>query len=571
MRIILIVLALLAVLGLGGFFGFQGFMTWRARDLAAKALDNLESENYRMAWIQINSARNLRAADPAVLRAAAIIEEQFGIKSTVALWEQAAAAAALAPDDLEKRARATARFGTDEQFQAAVDELEQAGNPDAAGRLRSGRQLLRGDMDRAIEEARRLAEARDDTAMQFDVAKLLFQRHVDRLRNPANPRFDEVTAQITGIIDPLMGTPQEPEALAFGLTFLRPPQEKRVEWADRAMQDFSATNPALLPAAGVMVELGKSTPADLHRRLRPVFDAAPLDRRAAFALWLTQQGLPREALTLITAQEAAESPDAFAARIEALARTENWNGVLETAAINGRAPESVRLAAKARAEYALGRGKQSGAKSVADALRLAVREGGFSALILQFDALGAGDAVDSVLIDLCGDPRVADSAFRAARDRFSRRGSAGASLLATAHERATAAGPNEAAVTAYARYKTLLADVEKNGLRPGGVPVEPVIDPTETAKSVRETPADEAVRATHALALIQAGRGEEAFAVFDDITIYFNRLPPPLQAVLAAAAAASGEPVIAAEMGKKVPRSALATGETRFLEAPSMR
>jgi len=566
-RLIIIISTLLVVLVAGGYAGFQGFMTWRARDLAAKALDNFDGANYRMAWIQINSARTLRGEDVSVLRNAAIIEEGLGLKSSVGLWDTVAAAGPLSGDDLEKRARATARFGTEEQFEAAVTALEGAGDADAAGRLRSGRRLLRGDMDRAIEEARRLAEARADTAMQFDVAKLLFQRHVDRLSNPANPRFNEVTGQITAIIDPLMGTPQEPEALAFALTFLRPPAEKRIEWSDRAMQNLSATNVALLPAAAVMVELGKSTPADLHRRLRPVFDAAPLDRRAAFALWLTRQDLPREALTLITAQEAAESADTFNARIEALARTENWNGVLETAAINGRAPESARLAAKARAEYALGRGEQSGAKSVADALRAATRDGGFSSLIVQFDAIGATGAVDEVLIELCGDPRVADSAFRAARDRFSRRGPAGETLLVTAHDRAKAAAPNEAAVIGYDRYKLLLADIEKNGLRTAGATAPGVVDPQETAKSVQETPADEAVRATHALALIQAGRGAESFAVFDDITIYFNRLPPPMQAVLAAAAASSGQPEVAAEMRRKTPSTALLPAEATLLES----
>jgi predicted Zn-dependent protease len=125
------------------------------------------------------------------------------------------------------------------------------------------------------------------------------------------------------------------------------------------------------------------------------------------------------------------------------------------------------------------------------------------------------------------------------------------------------AAPNAVAVQDFARYVKLLAPPAENE---EGEEEAQTVDPEETARAVAAAPADPAVRMTHALALVKAGRGEESFALFDDITIYFNRLPPPLQAVLAGAAAASGQRGLAAEMRGKIDVSKLTPDERRIFE-----
>lgn len=567
LRRVLIVLAGLVLLLAVGAAAFVGYRNWRARDLAFKARENFESGSYRLAWLQINSARGMNDEDPEVLRSSAIIDSGLGMTSGLGFWEQLASAHKLTAEDLESRARSAARFGTDEQFERAVADLAATGDEVTTGRVRAARNTLRGDLDRAIEETRRLAEARDDSAVKMDVARLMFRRHVDRLANPAAPGSAEIAAQLTELVDSLMGTPQETEALAFGLAFLKPSPEKQVEWAERGMKELSPANIALLPAARTMVALGKSSPEDLYRKLRPVFDAAPLERRADFSIWLSNQNMPKEALTLVTAAEAAEGTDAFLARTQALAKMENWAGVIETADVNGNAPADIRFAARARAEYALGRGAQSGAKSVADALRASARAGRFAALAADFDDMGAQDAVDAALLAFCADSRLASTSFRFARDRFSRRGAAGSALLASSYDKAKAVAPDGVSVKDYGRYLLLIQDVASNGIVAVGQTRGPdaVVSPAETAQAILEAPADEALRATHALALIQAGRGSESFGAFDDVTIYFNRLSPPIQAVLVASATASGQSAIANEMRSKVDAGPLSPPERALL------
>jgi hypothetical protein len=382
----------------------------------------------------------------------------------------------------------------------------------------------------------------------------------------AAPQAEEsqrTAKEMFAIVDSLQGTAQGDEAMAFGLTFLLPGQEEQERWANLAMKNSDAANPALLPAATVMVDLGKAKPEELRQVLRPIFDAAPLDRRAAFVAWLTRQGMPREGLTLITAQESGESVDAFLARTGALAKMDNWTAVIETADAGGNVPLSIRLLTKARAEYALRQQAQSGAKSLADALRAAAREGTLPAIVATGDEMGGQAVVDATLVELCGDPGFAEDAFRMTRDRLSRRAANEQGQLAAAHARALVAAPNAVSVQDYARYLQLIAP-RKDDESDEEVAAR-MVDPDETARAMAAAPKDPAVRATHALALLKAGRAQEAVGAFDDLTVFYNRVPPALQAVICRVLADGGQKPRALEAVQAIDEKSLTTNEKGLL------
>ena len=565
LRFLAISAAVLVVLGIVGAVGFHFFQGWRARDLAGKALQSLEMASYRAAWLQMNSARSLRPNDPTVLRAAAIIESRFGMPSGMDSWDRYAEQSELSEEDLVGRGRAAAALGNEEQFQRAVDGLDAAGEAAASGRLRTVRNLARGNLDRAIEEARRSVAATDDPAMKLDLARLILRRHVDQLAAAPQAEESQRTAkEMFAIVDSLQGTAQGDEAMAFGLTFLLPGQEEQERWANLAMKNPDAANPALLPAATVMVDLGKAKPEELRQVLRPIFDAAPLDRRAAFVAWLTRQGMPREGLTLITAQEAGENVNAFLARTGALAKMDNWTAVIETADAGGNVPLSIRLLTKARAEYALRQQAQSGAKSLADAVRAAAREGTLPTIVATGDEIGGQAVVDATLVELCGDSGFAEDVFRMTRDRLSRRGASTQAQLTEAHKRALGAAPNAVSVQDYSRYIKLL-------IKPGEDATEEeiaalAVSPDETAQAVAATPSDAAVRATHALALLKAGRPEEALGVFDDLTVFYGRVPPALQAVICRVLADGGRGEFAMRASQDIDKKKLTQNEMSLLQ-----
>lgn len=554
----------LVVLGILGAIGFHVFEGWRARDLAAKSLQSLEAANYRAGWLQINSARNLRPRDPAVLRSAAIIESRFGLPTAMEIWEQFSRTGKLSSEDLVERGRAATALGNAEQFERAVEGLDAAGNTSVASRLRTVRSLARGNIDRAIEEARRAVATTDEPAMKLDLARLLLRRHIDQLE--AEPRGDQsrrIAEEMFAIVDSLQGTALGDDALAFGLTFLLPGQEGQQRWADLAMRNMSPENPALLPAATVMIDLGKANPEDLHRRLRPIFDAAPVARRAALVAWLTRHGMPREGLTLITAQEAGENADAFIARTNALAKLENWPAVIETADAGGNTLLSVRLVTRARAEFALRGQAQSGAKSLADALRAAAGEGTLAVIVSTGDEIGGQAVVDATLVELCGNPAVTNEVFRMTRDRLSRRGPAARALLAEAHARALTAAPNAVSPQDYSRYLKLLQKPREDETEKEKA--ERIVSPEETTKAIALSPSDPALRATHALALLRAGRAQEALAAFDDLTVFFGRVPPPLQAVICRVLAEAGQNEISRSAAQRIDRKKLTPEELMLI------
>jgi hypothetical protein len=521
--------AVLLVIGVAGALGYEVFAGWRARDLAAKAKENFEKSNYRMAWLQINSAKDLRPEDPAVLRVLGQIEGAMGRANALEHYAKLSQKSKLTAEDLLARAEIASRFGSDDQFAEAAGALEKSGQVNEAGQLRASRKLRRGDIDRAIGEARAAVTASDDPALKLTLARLLARRYGPEFGPGLTPSSEAMAGadEVVDIVDQLLETPQRKPALAFALNEAKASPENRVRWANAAMEKVDTDNPALLPAAAVLVRSGQKTPQQIHEQLRPVFDAAPLERRAAYVLWLTGAGMPKEALTMITAQEAGESTAAFGARTEALFGAGNLDAVLDAVESGGNVDDDVRLAAKARAEYARGRGAQGGSAALREAMGAAAKKGRLELILPSGESLGASSVIDEKLVELCGDPALSDYVFRIARDRFSRSGRA--SLLAAAHERALAASPESPAVRDYQRY---LALTESS---PVGL--------NETAAAAAAEPANVNFRVTHALNLLRNEKPREALEAFDTITVFADRLPPGQLAVIAAVLAANDDMV----------------------------
>lgn len=541
-------LVVLAALAAAGYHVFSG---WRARDLAAKAKENFDRGNYRMAWLQIGSAKELRGEDAEVLRVLGQIEGAMGRANALDYYGKLSRKGRLTPEDLQVRAEIAVRFGDDAQFDEAVGALEQSGKVKEAGQLRTMRKLHKGDIDRAIAEARAAVAASDDPALKLDLARALVQRYRPEFREGATPSAAAVagSAEANRLIDLLLATPQRDAALAFALNEMAAVPQDRVRWANAAMEKVEPGNAALLPAAAVLVRSGQKTPQQIHGQLRPLFDAAPLERRAAYALWLTGAGLPKEALSVITAREASESTAAFGARTEALFAAGNADAVLAAVDAGGNVDDDVKLAVKARAEYARGRGAQGGAQALGEAMRAAAKRGKLEMILPTGDTLGANSVVDDKLVELCGDPSLADYVFRVARDRFSRGGKTTA--LKSAFEAARSVSPQSASVLDHERYTLLLEGRE--------------VDPAETSAACAAEPANVAFRLTHALNLLNRGDKAAALRAFDDITVFADRLSDGQLAVIAAVLEANGESERARAATATINADLLSPGEYALL------
>lgn len=540
--VVAVVLAALAVAALP--VGYYFFAGWRARDLARRARSSFETGNYRMAWLQLKSAQDLRGNSPEVLRASAQIEAAFGRPEALGYFDKLAAQGKLEAPDLEARAMVAARLGSPEQFARAVDALTAMGNVTAAGNARVARQLRQGDLDRAIGQAREATALSDDPSLKLSLAGLLRRRY-DSGQPGVPPGGNEgflAVREMQYLIDAMQGTPREDEALALGLTSAWSPPDVLTRWAQAAFAKPRFDSLAIMPAAAWLVASRQKNLADVHAQLRPVFDSAPVGYRATYAQWLSQQGMPSESLSLVTAPEASESTSAFIGRVDALFRLRKMDAVLK-ACEDARAVEPDVLAAnKARAEYELGR---NGAASLEAAIEAASKTRRLEIVLPMADALGAGTLADEKLAALCAQPEVADYVFRIARDRLPRRGRL--LLLESAYQNAAKADARSTAIQDYGRYRRLLAS-------------EPV-DAEETAAAIAQEPSYVPARITRAWLMLNAGKPDEALRVFEDVTLFAERLPPGQQAVIAAVLAANGQTQEAARMAAKIDPSFLHKAE----------
>ena len=517
-----LVLALIAF----GVLGFYLFAGWRARDLTAKALANAEEGNARFARLQIFSAMSLRPDDPAVQRAAALIESRLGNPDAVQMWEEVAAGPDLADDEIDARAEVMTLHGNDEQFAAALAALEKKGKTDRAAELRSRRSLRRGDMEQAIAQARAAASSNDEPRLRLQLLQLLASRHGVFLAPPAQPGALDLAAaeEMGALIDGLVGTPAGDEALALGLEAPFFPASKKSAWAEAAWRNPLASNPALLPAAEFLAVSGAEKPDALYNKLAILYIGAPLPQQAAFAGWMLRRGMNEQVLITASAAEAVQDEAMFGLRASALGELDRWEEVYQLAEAPSKAPDTVRLMVKSRAARELGRPGEADELARA-ALQSSVAEGRVGQALELADQQDLRELSDEVIVEMCGNSAVADGAFRLARDRFGRRGQF--ATLDRAYAAARQAVPSATSVRDYGIYLELLAG--------------PGVDPSVTSEIVAANPTDVGARFNHALALLKSGQGKEALAVFENFDVLVDQLPPGLRAISAAVLHAAGD------------------------------
>jgi len=517
-----LVLVAVAVAALGFYF----FTGWRARDLTAKALANAEAGNARFARLQVASAASLRPEDPAVERAAALIESRLGNPDAVRKWEEVMDIAELTDDEIDARAEVMTLHGDDAQFAAAIAALEGQGAADRVAALRSRRSLSRGDIQQAIAQARAAVSSNGEPRLRLQLLQLLAARHGVFLTAPAPPGAGDLAAaaEMTALIDGLIETPVGEEALAFGLGASYFPAGKKSAWAEAAWRNPLASNSALLPAAEFLAISGAQTPEALSEKLNVLYVGAPLEQQAAFADWLLRRGMNDQVLVTASAAKAAQNEAMFGLRSSALGNLGRWEEVYRLADAPSKAPDALRLMVKSRAARELGR--RGEADTLArTALRSSVAEGRVSQALELADQQDLRELADEAIVEMCGNSAVADGAFRLARERFSRRGQF--ATLDRAYAAARQAAPSANSVRDYRTYLELLAG--------------PGADPSITAEALAANPTDVSARFNHALALLKAGQGKEALAAFEDFDVIVDNLPPGLRAVSAAVLHGAGD------------------------------
>ena len=554
LRYLWLIALIAALLGYAGYYLFAG---WRARDLASKAMESFQRGNYRMAWIQAQSARDLRPNDPEVLRTGAILEAKLGHPEALESLQQLEGKATLGKEEIREKASVAARFGSEEEFEEALAKLEAMGNAAEAAPLRTARAMRRGDLDRAIREMRSALEKSESAESKLDLARLLGKRHGHVARSIGRPAAEDIPAleEIAGIIDGLQSTEMAEAALALGLGATPSDDRTKRRWAEAGIKNVSPSNPALLPAAEFLVRGGAATREEMHARLRPVYDTASLAQRADFALWLSRQDMAKEALTLVTAREASDDFYAFIARTDALGRLSNWQGILVTADGAEKVPDSLRQLTRVWALTNMNATEEPAKRKplapvVEAAVQAAASEKQLRPMLSSLDSIGAGPMAEAELVRLCAYPGSADAVFSLLRERIGRE--RGTAALDEAYENAKKAAPNAPSVLDHGRYLEMFSGLQ--------------VEPEEMVAAITAQPAEVAPRVTYALFMLRKNNPAAAKATFDDVTVFFDQMIPAHQVIVASFTAGTGDAGMASLMRKQIKTDVLTPGEKAVLD-----
>lgn len=542
-------IAVPALLLLGGISLYFG-VALRARYLAAEGMRSVENDVFARGYRQVMAAHSLRPGDPAVHRAWVYVRSRTGEESMLPEWETLAAAGPLTPLEAKEYARLAVTTGTEAQSGAALGLLESLGESAYASGLRAALHAQRGDYTNAVIEARAAVAGGEDD-LRLDLLRYLRLRYGPSLKRPGLPTEEDekALAEILEVTESLRGTDSRGEALALVLPEIPVPRTTAWAWAREALQDRTAENLALLPAADIAIGSGAQDASVLVGEFGPVFAQATLARRAAFAAWLNRYRRSDLVPPLLSAEEAVSDPLAFSARAEALFNLGQWPALEEMSTMESPVPASVRLAARAVAARQLGQ-ESNVPELVAQSLDNAARDKTLEAIVPLLDSYGLSALVDDILLGLCSRQDIASQAYPLARSRFKGRGDEEALLRAL--EAAGQVVPDDLAVLDSRRRRDLLA----------GRPV----DPSETAAAVAVAPADVALRLTHSLALVRAGRSAEALAVFDHVDVFVTELPPGEQAIVYAVLAGNaGQSYNAGRLLRAIDRWRLTPDEEALL------
>jgi hypothetical protein len=544
-------IAVPAILILGGLSAYVG-IGLRARYLAAEGMRSVANDVFARGYRQIMVAQSLRPGDPAVHRAWVYVRSRTNDEPMLAEWEALAAEDELTPLEAKEHARLALVFGTEAQFDAAITALEAKGEAGHVAGLRAQLAARRGDYSRAVALGRTAVAAGDDDELRLELLRFLLMRYGPALMPPAVPseEDDQAMAEIVQLTEALRGTKYGPRAVSMALPAAPIPRTIAWQWAQDALQDRSAGNLALLLAADYSVESGAAEAATLAAEFRPVFQDAPLDRRAEFASWLNRNGQSALVPEVLNADDAVSGTSAYAARAEALSNLAQWPALYEMSGMESSVvPLSLRLSTRAVAARRLGEDSLV-PDLVAQSLDNASREQRLPETVRAFDFHGESVLVDDILLALCARRDAAPEAYPLARARFKGRGDEEAVLRAL--DAAGQVVPDHLAVQDSRRRRDLLA----------GRPV----DPAETAAAIAVAPADIPLRLTHALALVKADRSDEALAVFDQVDVFLTELSPAEQAIVyAVLRRANGQSFNAARLLAAIDRTRLTDEEDALI------
>lgn len=553
-RIWLVVLIALAVIAGGASASFWVYGKVKNRQshrLVDSGMQYLRDNKPDEAKMAFETALRLNPSNSSALRMLARVQQGTGLgDASLLTWQKLAESGSMNLEDLSSYALLAAARKDWALAMRLADAVARGGNPTLRHLLRAELFSSEGKTAEAEEELRLAAEVDETGNGKSLLADFLIR---NRLNAETAPEIRDLLRELSARPDGA-GARALSSAISTGLV----PANELPGWI-AALRAHPEKTPRMLLLADA-AELA-ARPDDRDRILSSLasrVEAADIGDRIAAIQWLTSLGAHRQAIDLLTADEAASDAMALSLWMDAHAALGEWDPIL---ALLSRQelpiPAFLQNLYRGRALKMSGNDEE-GALLLRQALaeaKASDRPEVLPQTAAYFGLAGEDALLDQCVLEILNRPDIAEDALRTTIAALQRRRDANALLriyeLALANPR-------------FADNLTLLND--RDYLR---IILDIETDKGEIALRSSANPRDFAFRITAALALLKSGKAAEALQLLDDCEpdVHVATLPPYQKAVVASALASNSRQREALAVASSVPPGFLSSQEADFLRS----
>jgi Tfp pilus assembly protein PilF len=319
-RFLLILLALLFLGGAGyaGYWGYGKLLNRQAYALISRAMEDLKEGKPTEARMGVETALRIQPGHPAATRLLARIQAASGQpEAALATFQKLTEERQLGLDDLKLYASLASQKGETQLADRLAKTIASHGDP-AFPHLLNANTLLRENKTAEAEAELRSAVAADPS----DTTRGALLDFLIKTRRPGQSVLEAATIiQDFSTRDSRLGA----QALALGLRtgYMNP--DKRGEWIEKLRKHPKVETPGRLLADSFAVAANPESKPQIAAELVEFVQSKPLSDRAPAAQWLTKNGHPALARSILTLDESLRQTAAFLAWLDATAATNHWS------------------------------------------------------------------------------------------------------------------------------------------------------------------------------------------------------------------------------------------------------
>ena len=303
-----------------GRVGWDSLKQRQASRMAELTADYAREGKFEEAAMSAHTALRLNPTQPGATRfMAGLMEAEGRWQQAMELYGRLYHSGGGSLEDLKKQAINAARGDYMDPARWLAGEVAKKGEPEFPLLLEAEILLKKGDVEGARQVLQKVVDRHKSRTAQAALMRFLL----------AHPEKDGNAALQKSILALKDGDDEIAlEALAVGLASGLAPEESRADFVAKLRAHPKRTERTLLLADTAELAIDPATKPRVVEAMVGRLKGGKIDERLVAASWLNAQGQPREALALITPEDAISNSSAMRAWLDSAAALGEWKAML---------------------------------------------------------------------------------------------------------------------------------------------------------------------------------------------------------------------------------------------------